>query len=353
MDNWITAKEHIDMWWKQKGLVLSIDGLKSHVPHANLETVEKPLSCEQIYTNSQYVALENRKILSKRLFLADTLPIAMPDMGTVSLCTYLGSEPKFSDETIWYSPCIIDPDNHPTLRFDKDNRWWKITKQAIEDTIRISNGNYLIGCPALTPGLDCLAMLRGTEELMMDMIESPEWVKLKLNEINKAYFEIAEIIYQIISLEDGSSAFGYFTLWGYGKTAQVQCDVSAMISPAMFSEFVVPSLKEQCNWLDNSMFHLDGTQCLCHIDQLLALSELKAIEWTPQEGIESGGNKRWYPLYRKILNAGKSVQVFGVQPEEVLHLLEEIGNNGVYIMTGTEDENVAYNLINVVEKMWR
>ncbi len=42
---------------------------------------------------------------------------------------------------------------------------------------------------------------------------------------------------------------------------------------------------------------------------LLAIEPLDAIEWTPQAGIEPGGNRRWHDLYRRILAAGKSVQV--------------------------------------------
>jgi hypothetical protein len=353
MKDWMKAKKHLCDWWEHKGVVLRIDGLKAQIPYEKIDAKEGPGSYEQLYTDSHYVANDNHKRLAQTMFLADTIPIAVADIGTVSLSSYLGSKPEFKEDTIWYSPCITDPDNHPELTFDIENKWWGRTKKSIEEIKRVSEGKYLIGCPALTPGLDCLAMLRDTQKLMMDLIERPEWVKLKLSEINKAYFKAAEIIYQLISLEDGSSAFAYFALWGPGKTSQVQCDVAAMISPAMFSEFVVPILKEQCSWLDNAMFHLDGTQCLCHLDQLLSIKELKAIEWTPQAGIENGGGPRWYNLYRRILDAGKSLQAVCVKPEEVLPLLDAIGNNGVYIMTDISDEKVAYNLINEVDKKWR
>jgi hypothetical protein len=77
---------------------------------------------------------------------------------------------------------------------------------------------------------------------------------------------------------------------------------------------------------------------------------LKAIEWTPKHGIENGGNPRWYALYRKILEAGKSVQVVGVEPEEVIPLIDAIGNKGVYIMTSSEDKLQALRLVDEVER---
>jgi hypothetical protein len=353
MTDWPNAREHFCQWWNHQGLVLRIDGLQARVPHEAGVFAQMAAEQDQADLNAQLAAWQNRRSLAGTLFLADTLPIAMPDRGTVTLCTYLGSEPESGPDTVWYSPCITDPDRHPALRFDPRNPWWQRTWQAVAAAGRLAGGNYLVGCPALTPGLDCLAMLRGVEELMVDLMARPDWVKQKLQEINAAYFAAADLLYPMISLEDGSSAFGYFSLWGPGKTAQVQCDVSAMISPAMFAEFVVPGLREQCRWLDHSMFHLDGTQCLCHLDQLLDLQELQAVEWTPQAGIENGGAARWHPLYRRILAAGKSVQVVLVEPEEVLPLLDGIGNQGVYIMTSASDEKTADDLVNEVDKKWR
>lgn len=183
----------------------------------------------------------------------------------------------------------------------------------------------------------------------MDMIERPEWVLEKVAEVNAVFFEVYERVYDIIKLEDGSSVFGAFRLWGPGKVAKVQCDTSAMFSPKMFSQFVVPALTEQCAWLDCSMFHLDGHQCIPHLDLLLNVESLDAIEWTPDPQVPGGGDPAWYAMYRKILDAGKSVQAVGVKPEEVVPLLDAVGGKGMYIMTAAQSEAEAEQLIKAVE----
>jgi maleate cis-trans isomerase len=108
----------------------------------------------------------------------------------------------------------------------------------------------------------------------------------------------------------------------------------------MFREFVAPALSAQCEWLDFSLFHLDGTQCIGHLDALLEIEALDAIEWTPQAGIEPGGSPRWFEMYRRILNAGKSVQVMA-SAEDVIPVLEAIGGKGVYIVAPYRDEQHA------------
>jgi hypothetical protein len=125
--------------------------------------------------------------------------------------------------------------------------------------------------------------------------------------------------------------------------------MSAMFSPEMFGEFAVPGLTEQCEWLDHSLYHLDGTQALCHLDQLLGIDGLDAVEWTPQAGIETGGSPRWYDLYRRILTAGKSVQAVNVEPGEILPLLDAIGGRGVYLITQFGSEREAEEMADKVE----
>jgi hypothetical protein len=98
------------------------------------------------------------------------------------------------------------------------------------------------------------------------------------------------------------------------------------------------------------MFHLDGTQAVIHLDSLLAIDALDAIEWTPQAGIESGGHPRWFPLYKKILNAGKSVQAVDVHKDQVLPLLDAIGGKGVYIFTCCDSSEETEKLLAAVEQ---
>jgi hypothetical protein len=335
--DWEQSRARYVDWWNRRGMVVGMMGTlrDPSVCHEAVERPPAPLSIEDQYTNAAPRAQRNHWDLANRLYPADVLPIAETDLGPGSLALFLGSEPHFSKDTIWFEPSIRDcaePETLPPFRFDETNRWWKVTESILRESARLARGKYLVGCPDLIENVDILSALRDPQTLMMDMIERPEWVEQKVREINRVWFEAYGRIYEIIKLEDGSSAFGAFRLWGPGKTAKVQCDAAAMFSPAMFRRFVVPALTEQCEWLDHSLFHLDGTQAMCHLDALLEIEALDAIEWTPQAGIETGGHARWYDMYKRILAAGKSVQVLHVGIDEIAPLLDAIGTAGVYLL---------------------
>lgn len=312
----------------------------------------EPVSPEEWYTNYEYRAEILDRRLKETLHPFDCLPIAGTDMGPGSLATFIGSEPGFTERTVWFNPSIRDiehPEELPPIRFDENNKWWILTRKLLELVRKYAEGKFIVGCPDLVENIDILGALRDNQTLMIDMIERPGWVCQKVDEINQVWFEAYNRIYDIIKLDDGSSAFSAFHLWGPGKTAKVQCDASAMFSPDMFNRFVVPALTEQCRWLDNSMYHLDGTQCICHLDSLLAIEALDAVEWTPQSGIEPGGHPRWYGMYKKILDAGKSVQIIGVTIDDAERILDTLGTQGVYLSVDVADEKEIELLARKIE----
>jgi hypothetical protein len=352
--NWAETQKRFVDWWNHQGLLVGMWGAPEtdRCFHETVTAPERPATLEDRYCNAAFRAAENHCRLSRSIFPLDVLPSATTDLGPGSLALFLGSPPGFAEDTVWYHPCIEqepEPEKLPPLRFDENNSWWKISEQIIRACVEQSRGKYIVGCPDLIENMDVVSSLRGAQTLCLDLVERPEWVERKIWEINEVWFAAYQRIYDLIKLEDGSSTFGAFYIWGPGKVAKVQCDSSAMFSPKMYQRFVVPALTAQCEWLDYSLYHLDGTQAMVHLDTLLQIEPLDAIEWTPQAGIETGGNKRWHEMYRRILAAGKSVQVVNVEPDEAQPLLDAIGPKGVYMLIQFKDEREAEQVARMVE----
>jgi hypothetical protein len=361
--------ERYRAWWRRDGLILRVlaprdrslpqgtnpqepftycmDGIDTTMPASDVQTFEKA------WTDPDERAQRANRYLARIYFGGDALPYFDTNIGPGNLATFLGSEPEFASDTVWYRPCITDLDRHPPLRFDPANRHFRQQKAIVETGVQVSGGRYLVSMPDLVENLDVLASLRGTQELLMDLVERPEAVKARLTEINQAYFAAFDAIHALIRDPWGGNIFSAFSIWGPGRTAKVQCDACVMISPQMFAEFVVPSLAEQCAWLDYSMYHLDGTQAIRHLDALLAIESLDAIEWTPQVSVPQGGSPEWYGLYRRILDAGKSVQAINVRPEEVRPLLDAVGAPGMFVVVTAESEAQARSLVETIDRAYR
>ncbi|MBI4560386.1 MAG: hypothetical protein HY706_22595 [Candidatus Hydrogenedentes bacterium] len=351
-ERWELARAHFVQWWDHTGPVLVVTGLRAlDRPRDDAPMPDHPPNPRARNTDPVWFASNERARLARQALPADTLPIAHVDYGCVQLAACFGAEPHFAEDTVWYHECIDEPDTFPPLRLTKTEKWWQVYKAILMEVVRASQGDFLIGAPAFGSNLDVLAELRGTQLLLCDLVERPGWVKEKLEEINAAFFIAFDDYYEQIKLADGSSAYAYFHLWGLGKTSQVQCDFAAMISPDMYREFVIPPLQRQCAWLDHSLFHLDGPNCISHLDHLLAIEELDAVQWTPGAGQPGAGDPKWYELYRRILNAGKSVQILGVSPDEARQILDTFGGAGVYLSVQGPTGQELEALLDLVESL--
>jgi hypothetical protein len=89
---------------------------------------------------------------------------------------------------------------------------------------------------------------------------------------------------------------------------------------------------------------------LHHLDSLLSIEELDAIEWTPEPSLPQGGDPEWYDLYRRILKAGKSVEIVNVKPEQVTQLLDVLGTDGLYICATAKTQEQVHMLEREVAK---
>lgn len=343
--DWAEARRAFEAWWEHKGLALCVTAPKDEPWEEIAEPT--PRMDPNVWWRDVAHWTQHSLYRMSRTFHGG---IAFPSFdtnigGPGSLGLFLGAKGHPAPNTLWYEPCITDPENHPPLRLDRTGEWWSRHVELLREGLRHANGRYLVGFPDLIENIDTLAQLREPQILLTDLLERPDWAKAKIAEINQAFFECYDEWYKLLRDPWGGSAFCAFALWAPGKVAKVQCDFSCMIGQGMFREFVVPALTEQCEWLDYSMYHLDGTQAMHHLPALLEIEALDAIEWTPQAGIEGGGSPRWYDFYRRIKAGGKSVQAIGVKPEEVLPLIEAVGPEGMYIMCGANTEAEARQLL--------
>lgn len=291
-------------------------------------------------------------------FLGDSFPAFSFDLGPGSMALYLGSEPEFMEDTVWYKPCVRDWKEFPELSYNPDNPWWHKHLEMAREAQRISGGRYWVNIPDIIENLDILASLRGTEALLYDLMDEPDEVQKRLLQIDSLYFLYYDAMYDILKGTDGSNCFTAFNIWGDGKTAKIQCDFSALISPAQFRNLVLPSLRKQTEQLDHSLYHLDGPDAIRHVDALMELEDLDALQWTCGAGQPDGGYEGWYGIYDKVRGVGKSlwVQLYdggvGDWIASCDRLVDRYGSAALYFLYPGMTEKDAEILLMHADKYW-
>ena len=295
---------------------------------------------KQKWDNIELRTEVSNKHCSTNNYYLDAFPRQFINFGPGSLAPSIGGNYQFALDTVWFdrNPVITDWKNPPTLAFDPEDDLWKKTL-AFTDGI-LKSGISHASIADLGGSLDIVASLRGTESLLYDLYDYPDEVKAASRRVTElwkhAYTLLAD---RTAPYQEGTSS--WMPLWCRERYSPLQCDFSVMLSPDMFEEFVLPDLIDLTEFLDHSVYHMDGIGEIPHLDHLLSIPRLDAIQWTPGAGIGDPGDERWFEMYQKIQAAGKGLVLFVGKPELVEPLIHALSPNGVFLSVGGCDDYTA------------
>ena len=347
--DWAEARERFTAWWAGS----SIDRVALHVTADIPNDSPRPPSPadpQAMWIDAEYRVSAAEHRMQSTYYGGEAFPYFDPNIGPGSLALYIGSPPRFAPDTVWYEPIADSVCSLPELRFDPANEWWQATVRLVEEGMRRGEGRYLTSFPDLVENLDIAASLVGSQQILYDLADSPEEVVRLITRVNELYFECYDRLYSVLDGDRHGSCFSAFSIWGEGRVAKVQCDACAMISPDMFEYIVVPALREQVRRLDYSVYHLDGPDAIKHLDALLRIPELNAIQWTPGWSAAGVGSEQWWPMYRKVRDSGKGLLLLGTAYDEVEPLARKLGSDGVLIGTHAPSVEAANELLSSARK---
>ena len=342
------TKKHYINWWNHKGIVLNMwEHFQEGVtPHADIPAPKPYRDLNQRWFDPEWRAEYLDWYVAHSSLMADMLPVANTQLGPGSLAAILGGVFEGGEDTIWIHP---DPHYTDDIKFDPNHPNWLLHKDLLRACKKKAQGHYYVGMPDLMEGLDVLAAIKGTDKVLLDTVMQPEVLEHQMQQINDIYFQVFDELYDIIR-EGDEMAFCYFSSWAPGRMSKLQSDISTMISVDDYRRFVQPFIREQCQKIDYTLYHLDGVGAMHHLDALLEIKELNAIQWTPGVGEPQGGSPKWYDLYKKILAGGKSIMACWVTLDELKPLLDNIGGDGVHIEMDFHNEREVEQAMRIIEE---
>ena len=320
------AVEHIQSFWQRKPTrrcALQVIARRTDA----MPPLENAIDILTKKTDPDYVIGRAERMFQSHHYLAEAVPVYVPGFVCTDMAAYLGAKVVLAEDTVWYEPVIDDWQSYH-LHFDPDNRWFQMTRRMAQAATERGRDRYLVGIPDFQIPLDVVSLLRSPEKLCLDLIENPAPVKAATRLIlDEVYSRCYDDIYSIIT-RYAPFIGDWMGLFAAGRHDIIQCDFAALISSRHFEEFCLPDIQRQCQMLDTSIFHLDGPDAIRHLDALLEIEELDAIQWVPGYGHPPA--RAWLAMLKKVQSAGKSLWI-SAPPEDVQAILEELRPEGLMI----------------------
>ena len=313
---------------------------------------------EDKYQNPQRIVDRYRYFCQTHAFLGESFPNLNIDFGPGSLASYLGSEIGFKEDTVWFNKCLDGWDGVPKLTFDPENKWFKKHLQLAKDCQALAGDDFYVDMPDLMENIDVLASLRGAQDILFDLLDEPEMIGERIQEVTDIYYEYYDRFYDVIKDEEGGNAYTVFQIWGPGRTVKLQCDFSAMMSPEDFRKYIQPSLRSQSENVDHVLYHLDGPAAIKHMDALMEIEGIDALQWTSGDAGPDGTLPDWDVIYDKAIAAGKSiwVKVYSGEFEDWIRNVDRIvnkyGSHSLFLLFPEMSMEQAAYLLDYADRNW-
>jgi hypothetical protein len=350
--DWEKRLERVDAFWDQQLMDRAVINITFPAPERRCPWPARKThaTLRERWMDAEYVADWSHATALNTEHMGDALPAVNPNLGPEVFSAFFGAELEYGETTSWSVPNLKDWSDADSVQFSDDNVYWKKLLEITDALLAKGQDVFYTGITDLHPGGDAIVAFRDPINMNIDMIEHVEDIKRLLKRINQAYFRVFDFFYDKLTAAE-QACTNWTRITSTRKHYVPSNDFSCMISKAMFDDVFLPGLIEECRHMEASIYHLDGPGAIHHLDSLISIKELNAIQWVCGAG--KGPALKWLDLHKRIQAAGKSIQILDLRPSELGELIENLAPEGLWLdIVGVQSREEAEAIINRVAR-WR
>ena len=324
------ARERMNAFWAQS----SIGRPAIHLTARNRNHTDTPWNgTSDIKTRElmpDYQVIRTHNAIHSVHWLAEAFPSVLFSWGsTIGMPAVLaGADYDFSTQGAWIRP-IPDIMDRPLPVFDPHHPMMVTLEQGFRAIAKSIGDKGYINPPIMLDGLTTLSLMREAENLCMDLLACPDQVKAWSNALTTLYIKSYDYFHQLLKTLGYPETSAWLGTLAPGSMEAVQCDFGVMMSPDMYREFALPDLLRLTDYLQYSLYHLDGVEQMRFIDILRECPKLNGIQWNPQPG--SGSHHDHLADFKEIRKRKFSLMVECYCVDDAVMITQELGPDGLFI----------------------
>jgi len=249
------------------------------VRFARLETGPGRMTPEMINPKSfledwdrSFIHTEDR---AEDLFMVASPYAAVPWMEAIAGCEVYVSPASGS---IWAEHPDPSWEGLSRVGLDPNNPWLLKLVECAKVLREHAAGRYPISTPILRGVSDIATALLGPQRFVLEFYDHPRELRQLLARCAEIWQGTGRALVETFGRFQGGQCAGRRRVWTPGTCMLYQDDAAAVLSPALFQEFVLPCEQEILKQYARTMIHTHSGTLHIMIDGLLSLGSLHGIE---------------------------------------------------------------------------
>ncbi len=310
-DNWPDTKKRLTALWQGERLDRPCIAIRAPQAVNNPVPIPVPADEESRWLDPVYRVALARHECESTWWGGEAIPSSLQMAGWV---ISLGGTPRFSPHTIWFETQAVnfDFDAPSPFRHDPQSPWVAKYRALVLALCQAAGANdFLVGSPLGLPANDLLSMHMGTQEFLFALMDHPEWMKEAILVGARDQIQARREFQELMRAKGHDYWYGnagWMPFWAPTPFNSTQSDVSCMLSPGMFDDFILPELELYGEEFGALWYHLDGGDAKQHLPRLLSLPYLRVVQYVPAP-FEPPNGPGHLEMYRQIQAAGKIVHI--------------------------------------------
>jgi hypothetical protein len=214
----------------------------------------------------------------------------------------------------------------PLPAFSESYSPYALTIRLIHRHAKAFEYDCILGADAMMDPITTFSMMRGVDNLCIDLIDQPEVVQKWLENLSEMRLKIAKGYCDAREQYGRREDFNWTGVWAPGEVDALECDFSTMLSPEMFNTFVLPEVEKEAEFYDYALWHLDGTAEIRHLDSICSVSKISAIQWASDK---NESLLTFMDLFKRIRKMKKSLLLMSSCIDEAVEVSRELGKDGL------------------------
>lgn len=229
---------------------------------------------------------------------SDRVAVARVNYGTSLAPALAGADFRYNDYTSWAIPLGGQAEDLDIPPLDRELPLWRSYEEKLRCLAEHGVEGAVVTSGAMVGPMDILSALLGPERLCTEMMDAPDVLAQKADDCARLWLEVYEAHLEILGRPDGQAGFGIYLP---GRGCLWSEDVSALLGPAQFEQFLVPAVRKVAGFLDTAMLHTHSGALAC-LGLLAGIDELHGVEIS---------NDPTGPPLEAVVEAGVALQATG------------------------------------------
>ncbi|MDR1587180.1 MAG: hypothetical protein LBS57_06980 [Treponema sp.] len=236
-------------------------------------------------------------------------------------------------------PFVKNPQDLDKLRFSMDNPWVQKYFEFVKKLDKLSQGRFPVAQPVMRGQGDTAGALLGQTELIFAMCEEPEIIRRLLDRVTDSFLAVNGEMHRLAAPFHGGSAIGFYNIWTPEKCVWFQDDICALLSPSLYTNFLLENEKRICAAYEYSLVHIHPASFFT-LDSMLTNEKLRAVQINRDNNGPS--LKQMLPQFRKVLEKGKNLVLWGFLDERDIDLIySKLPPEGIFFFLSEYEAETA------------